>query len=144
VVINSLVLSLPAIGNVVLVCMVFWLIFSIMGYQFFGGKFYKCIDKDRNIYNATFIPDKITCLANATINGNRWINSKIHFNSAFTGFLALFQVVSFYINLFYRNVCEIFSLNHSLYIFRIVGLTHTTDRPSTHVNISQDVFATSL
>ena len=88
-------LSLPAIGNVVLVCMVFWLIFSIMGYQFFGGKFYKCVDRFKVKYNASQIANKEECLRNATITGNRWINSKIHFNSAFTGFLALFQVVSF-------------------------------------------------
>ena len=67
-----------------------------MGYQFFGGKFYRCIDGQMKKYDAAVIPDKITCLANATLNNtNRWVNSKIHFNSAFTGFLALFQVVSF-------------------------------------------------
>lgn len=37
--------AIPSIFNVLLVCLVFWLIFSIMGVQFFGGKFYKCIDK---------------------------------------------------------------------------------------------------
>jgi hypothetical protein len=73
--------------------MVFWLIFSIMGYQFFGGKFYRCISNTGVKYNASFIPNKEICLRNATTNGNRWVNSKIHFNSAFTGFLALFQVV---------------------------------------------------
>ena len=97
VVINSLVLSLPAIGNVVLVCMVFWLIFSIMGYQFFGGKFYRCIDRNYEKYDHSVIENKKDCLANATVNGNRWVNSKIHFNSALTGFLALFQVVRYFL-----------------------------------------------
>ena len=38
--------AIPSIFNVLLVCLVFWLIFSIMGVQFFGGKFYKCLDDD--------------------------------------------------------------------------------------------------
>lgn len=37
--------AIPSIFNVLLVCLVFWLIFSIMGVQFFGGKFYKCTDE---------------------------------------------------------------------------------------------------
>ena len=70
-----------------------------MGYQFFGGKFYKCIDSDMNKYDASVIANKEECLANATngnnTNGNRWVNSKIHYNSALSGFLALFQVVRY-------------------------------------------------
>jgi hypothetical protein len=38
--------AIPSIFNVLLVCLVFWLIFSIMGVQFFGGKFYKCTDNE--------------------------------------------------------------------------------------------------
>lgn len=37
--------AIPSIFNVLLVCLVFWLIFSIMGVQFFGGKFFKCVDE---------------------------------------------------------------------------------------------------
>lgn len=64
-----------------------------MGYQFFGGKFYRCVNHAGQVYDAADIPDKLRCLQNATENGNRWINRKIHFNSALDGFLALFQVV---------------------------------------------------
>lgn len=45
IVVNALMYAIPSIFNVLLVCLVFWLIFSIMGVQMFGGKFYKCIDK---------------------------------------------------------------------------------------------------
>lgn len=38
--------AIPAIFNVLLVCLVFWLVFSILGVQLFGGKFYKCIDDE--------------------------------------------------------------------------------------------------
>lgn len=45
IVVNALMYAIPSIFNVLLVCLVFWLIFSIMGVQFFGGKFFKCIDE---------------------------------------------------------------------------------------------------
>ena len=38
--------AIPSIINVLLVCLLFWLVFSIMGVQFFKGKFYKCVDND--------------------------------------------------------------------------------------------------
>jgi voltage-gated sodium channel type V alpha len=43
--------AIPSIFNVLLVCLVFWLIFSIMGVQFFGGKFYKCVDESGKLQN---------------------------------------------------------------------------------------------
>lgn len=46
IVVNALMYAIPSIFNVLLVCLVFWLIFSIMGVQFFGGKFFKCVDGD--------------------------------------------------------------------------------------------------
>lgn len=45
IVVNALMYAIPSIFNVLLVCLVFWLIFSIMGVQFFGGKFFKCVDE---------------------------------------------------------------------------------------------------
>lgn len=49
IVVNALMYAIPSIFNVLLVCLVFWLIFSIMGVQFFGGKFFKCLDDDMEI-----------------------------------------------------------------------------------------------
>ena len=46
IVVNALMYAIPSIFNVLLVCLVFWLIFSIMGVQFFGGKFFKCLNND--------------------------------------------------------------------------------------------------
>ena len=91
IVVNSLVHAVPAIANILVVCMVFWLIFSIMGYQLFGGKFWKCINSAGVKYSHTVVPDKATC-ENTT--DAQWVNSKINFDSSFNGFLALFQVVS--------------------------------------------------
>lgn len=44
IVVNALVRAIPEIINVYLVSMVFWLIFSAVGVQFFSGMFYKCVD----------------------------------------------------------------------------------------------------
>lgn len=48
--------AIPAIFNVLLVCLVFWLVFSILGVQLFGGKFYRCVDEtgDRLLPNVSF------------------------------------------------------------------------------------------
>ena len=83
-------LSIPSILNVLLVCLVFWLMFAIMGVQFFGGKFYKCLDEDDMRLDASVVVDKADCLArNLT-----WANSKITFDHVGQAYLALFQVVS--------------------------------------------------
>jgi hypothetical protein len=52
--------AIPSIFNVLLVCLVFWLIFSIMGVQFFGGKFFKCTDEEGNLLPLTVSPAAIT------------------------------------------------------------------------------------
>ncbi|XP_068681874.1 sodium channel protein 1 brain-like isoform X2 [Montipora foliosa] len=92
IVVNSLVHAVPAIVNVMLVCLIFWLIFSIVGYQLFNGKFFKCINSETlEKYNHTVVPNKTMCNKTA---GMRWVNSKINFDSSFSGFLALFQVAT--------------------------------------------------
>ena len=88
---NSLLSAIPEIGNVALVCLIFWLIFSVLGVQFFGGKFYKCLDEDGEVLPHTTVANKKSCLAmNYT-----WRNSDINFDNSIAGFLALFQVVRF-------------------------------------------------
>ena len=49
IVVNALMYAIPSISNVILVCLVFWLIFSIMGVQFFAGKFGKCVNQDKEL-----------------------------------------------------------------------------------------------
>jgi hypothetical protein len=41
-VVNSLFSALPALGNVMLVCGLFVLIFAILGTNFFKGKYFRC------------------------------------------------------------------------------------------------------
>ncbi|XP_073324254.1 sodium channel, voltage gated, type VIII, alpha subunit b isoform X7 [Pagrus major] len=98
VVVNALVGAIPSIMNVLLVCLIFWLIFSIMGVNLFAGKYYYC-------YNETaeenFLPDvvnnKTECFAfiNANYSEVRWKNVKINFDNVGAGYLALLQVATF-------------------------------------------------
>lgn len=90
--VNALIQAIPAIFNVLLVCLIFWLIFSIMGVQLFLGKFYQCIDSEtKKKINASFIPNKLACL---NTNGTEWFNPQINFDNVLNAYLALFQVVS--------------------------------------------------
>ncbi|EFX89321.1 putative voltage-gated sodium channel protein, partial [Daphnia pulex] len=92
IVVNALMFAIPAIFNVLLVCLVFWLVFSILGVQLFGGKFYKCIDDETGErYSPQVIDTKADCLSrNLT-----WTNSPIHFDHVGHAYLALFQVATF-------------------------------------------------
>eukprot|EP00795_Rhopilema_esculentum_P002961 gene2961-1213_t len=94
IVVNSLVHSIPSIANVLLVCGVFWLIFSVMGFTLFGGKFFRCVDKDENQLSYEVIEDKASCLNNTNVTGYRWVNKNINFDNAAIGFLALFQTAT--------------------------------------------------
>ena len=92
VVVNALFSAIPGIANVLLVSLLFWLIFSILGVQLFAGKFYKCIDMDGERVSAELVPNKFTCLKYP--EKYRWMNSNVNFDNVINGFLALFQVVS--------------------------------------------------
>ncbi|XP_067130873.1 sodium channel protein 1 brain-like [Centruroides vittatus] len=91
IVVNALMSAIPSICNVLLVCIVFWLIFSIMGVQFFSGKFYKCVDGMDHRLSHLEVKNHNECIAlNFT-----WKNSKINFDNVGNAYLALFQVASF-------------------------------------------------
>lgn len=91
IVVNALMYAIPSIFNVLLVCLVFWLIFSIMGVQFFGGKFFKCLDEDGELLSISIVNDQWQCLD----QNYTWVNSKINFDHVGMGYLALFQVATF-------------------------------------------------
>ncbi|XP_072307611.1 sodium channel, voltage gated, type VIII, alpha subunit b isoform X1 [Eucyclogobius newberryi] len=98
VVVNALVGAIPSIMNVLLVCLIFWLIFSIMGVNLFAGKYYYCFNDTSEEY---FLPDEVNnkseCLAliNANFTEVRWKNVKINFDNVGSGYLALLQVATF-------------------------------------------------
>ncbi|KAJ9578852.1 hypothetical protein L9F63_004911, partial [Diploptera punctata] len=91
IVVNALMYAIPSIFNVLLVCLVFWLIFSIMGVQFFGGKFFKCVDEEGNILPVSDVDGMEECES----KNYSWVNSKITFDNVGNAYLALFQVATF-------------------------------------------------
>ena len=100
VVVNALFAAIPGIANVLVVSLLFWLIFSILGVHFFAGKFYKCVNEDNAQLPASVIASKAECM-NRTIDGYRWINSNVNFDNVLAGFLALMQVVRYHLFFFF-------------------------------------------
>uniref|UniRef100_A0A9J8BR05 Sodium channel protein n=1 Tax=Cyprinus carpio carpio TaxID=630221 RepID=A0A9J8BR05_CYPCA len=92
VVVNALIGAIPSIMNVLLVCLIFWLIFSIMGVNLFAGKFGRCVNRTGFIYNSSFINNKSECLE---MNSTQyyWTKVKVNFDNVGAGYLALLQVV---------------------------------------------------
>uniref|UniRef100_A0A9J8BQQ8 Sodium channel protein n=1 Tax=Cyprinus carpio carpio TaxID=630221 RepID=A0A9J8BQQ8_CYPCA len=94
VVVNALIGAIPSIMNVLLVCLIFWLIFSIMGVNLFAGKFGRCVNRTGFIYNSSFINNKSECLE---MNSTQyyWTKVKVNFDNVGAGYLALLQVATF-------------------------------------------------
>ncbi|XP_024149996.1 sodium channel, voltage-gated, type I like, alpha b isoform X1 [Oryzias melastigma] len=95
VVVNALLGAIPSIMNVLLVCLIFWLIFSIMGVNLFAGKYYHCINTTtEEMFPIEVVNNKTECLL--LVNDSaRWKNVKINFDNVGAGYLALLQVATF-------------------------------------------------
>ncbi|KAM4602262.1 sodium channel protein type 2 subunit alpha-like [Polymixia lowei] len=95
VVVNALLGAIPSIMNVLLVCLIFWLIFSIMGVNLFAGKYYYCVNTTTDeIFPIDVVNNRSDCMA--LINDSaRWRNVKINFDNVGAGYLALLQVATF-------------------------------------------------
>ncbi|KAF3689757.1 Sodium channel protein type 8 subunit alpha [Channa argus] len=95
VVVNALVGAIPSIMNVLLVCLIFWLIFSIMGVNLFAGKYYYCYNEtaEENL-PLEQVNNKTQCFEyiNSNFTEVRWKNVKINFDNVGAGYLALLQV----------------------------------------------------
>ncbi|XP_038157888.1 sodium channel, voltage-gated, type I like, alpha b isoform X2 [Cyprinodon tularosa] len=95
VVVNALLGAIPSIMNVLLVCLIFWLIFSIMGVNLFAGKYYHCVNTTNDeLFPISIVNNKTECL-NLVNNSARWRNVKINFDNVGAGYLALLQVATF-------------------------------------------------
>ncbi|XP_046732704.1 LOW QUALITY PROTEIN: sodium channel protein type 4 subunit alpha B-like [Silurus meridionalis] len=94
VVVNALIGAIPSIMNVLLVCLIFWLIFSIMGVNLFAGKFGKCVSRTGYIHSASIVNNKSDCLA---MNNTQfyWTRVKVNFDNVGLGYLSLLQVATF-------------------------------------------------
>ncbi|XP_030378200.1 sodium channel protein para isoform X6 [Scaptodrosophila lebanonensis] len=91
VVVNALVQAIPSIFNVLLVCLIFWLIFAIMGVQLFAGKYFKCEDLNGTQLSHEIIPNRNACES----ENYTWVNSAMNFDHVGNAYLCLFQVATF-------------------------------------------------
>uniref|UniRef100_A0A8C1K8N6 Sodium channel protein n=1 Tax=Cyprinus carpio TaxID=7962 RepID=A0A8C1K8N6_CYPCA len=94
VVVNALIGAIPSIMNVLLVCLIFWLIFSIMGVNLFAGKFGKCVNRTGYIHSVTLVNNKSDC---QSMNDTQfyWTKVKVNFDNVGLGYLSLLQVATF-------------------------------------------------
>ncbi|TRY81658.1 hypothetical protein DNTS_025982 [Danionella cerebrum] len=94
VVVNALIGAIPSIMNVLLVCLIFWLIFSIMGVNLFAGKFGKCVNRTGHILKVSTVNNKTECLS---MNNTQfyWTKVKVNFDNVGLGYLSLLQVATF-------------------------------------------------
>lgn len=85
-VVQTLLSSLRPIGNIVLICCTFFIIFGILGVQLFKGAFYYCDGPDiKNVRNKT------DCLADPR---NHWVNRKYNFDDLSKALMSLFVLSS--------------------------------------------------
>ncbi|XP_048871241.1 sodium channel, voltage-gated, type I-like, alpha [Brienomyrus brachyistius] len=95
VVVYALLGAISSIMNVLLVCLIFWLIFSIVGVNQLAGKFYYCVNTtSMERFGVDVVNNQNDCL-NLTSDDKRWINVKINFDNVAAGYLALLQVATF-------------------------------------------------
>ncbi|CAL9699437.1 unnamed protein product [Knipowitschia caucasica] len=97
VVVNALVGAIPSIFNVLLVCLIFWLIFSIMGVNLFAGKFYRCINTTTaELFPISEVNNKSDCLVlQEATHEAHWVNVKVNYDNVGSGYLSLLQVATF-------------------------------------------------
>ncbi|NXL85040.1 SCN5A protein, partial [Alectura lathami] len=125
VVVNALVGAIPSIMNVLLVCLIFWLIFSIMGVNLFAGKFGKCVNlTEENSELNSSINDIVDCRMCNNTGKIFWVNVKVNFDNVGSGYLALLQVATFkgWMDIMYaavdsREKNEQPKMEHSLFMY---------------------------
>ncbi|XP_061431061.1 sodium channel protein type 4 subunit alpha-like [Lethenteron reissneri] len=131
VVVNALVGAIPSIMNVLLVCLIFWLIFSIMGVNLFAGKYYYCMNTTDG---SRFLPEVVNNYSDCMVlkqstQEARWLNVKVNYDNVGFGYLALLQVATFkgWMDIMYaavdsRGVTEqpIYETNIYMYLYFVI------------------------
>ncbi|XP_075032982.1 sodium channel protein type 4 subunit alpha isoform X2 [Mixophyes fleayi] len=130
VVVNALLGAIPSIMNVLLVCLIFWLIFSIMGVNLFAGKYYKCINSTTSeMFSTSEVNNRSDCLALNYTEEVRWVNVKVNFDNVGLGYLSLLQVATFkgWMDIMYaavdsRNIEDqpVYEVNLYMYLYFVI------------------------
>ncbi|VDO22682.1 unnamed protein product [Haemonchus placei] len=85
-VVMTLISSLKPIGNIVLICCTFFIIFGILGVQLFKGMMFHCVGPD--IANVT---NRADCLEDPR---NKWVNHRYNFDNLGQALMSLFVLSS--------------------------------------------------
>uniref|UniRef100_A0A8C5BLU5 Voltage-dependent T-type calcium channel subunit alpha n=1 Tax=Gadus morhua TaxID=8049 RepID=A0A8C5BLU5_GADMO len=84
-VVETLMSSLKPIGNIVVICCAFFIIFGILGVQLFKGKFFVCQGEDvRNITNRS----------DCQLASYKWVRHKYNFDNLGQALMSLFVLAS--------------------------------------------------
>ncbi|XP_038274927.1 voltage-dependent T-type calcium channel subunit alpha-1H isoform X2 [Dermochelys coriacea] len=96
-VVETLISSLRPIGNIVLICCAFFIIFGILGVQLFKGKFYYCEGPDTK---------NISTKADCTSVHYRWVRRKYNFDNLGQALMSLFVLSSKdgWVNIMYNGL----------------------------------------
>jgi len=87
-VLNALMAAIPAMTNVLLVCMLILLIFAIMGVTFFKGKFYNCTGLTEELLL------DVNDINDCNNFGGKWENLVTNFDNVMNAMLVLFQMMT--------------------------------------------------
>lgn len=120
-VVQTLLSSLRPIGNIVLICCTFFIIFGILGVQLFKGTFFYCEGED-----IKSVKNKTDCLSNPH---NVWINRKYNFDDLGKALMSLFVLSSRdgWVNIMYtgldavgvdQQVLSIYDLNNNYFLIK--------------------------
>uniref|UniRef100_A0A5F8H6I7 Sodium channel protein n=1 Tax=Monodelphis domestica TaxID=13616 RepID=A0A5F8H6I7_MONDO len=126
VVLHIFLKAIPSILEALLVWLICWLLFSLMGVNLFAGKFFKCI----NITTGerlpwTLIIDVIDCKMLSNSSGDvQWKNPKANFDNIGNGYFSLLQLLLHEITIFNKQPKNESNVYIYLYfvIFVILGL----------------------
>jgi hypothetical protein len=94
-VVNAIFIALPACVNVVMVVLLCFLVFAIVGNTFFSGLFYYCSGEEGDKYTL----DRVDCVGSFTDSSGvtyerEWVNYPHHFDTVPQGISTLFEIAS--------------------------------------------------
>ncbi|XP_051808157.1 sodium channel protein type 4 subunit alpha B-like [Acanthochromis polyacanthus] len=92
VVLKVLVVTLPAMLEVLLVVLTVWLIFGNLGVNLFAGKFYYCFNEtSEELFHTDAVSNKTECsfLIESDFMEVRWKNTKFNFDSVVSSYVSL-------------------------------------------------------
>eukprot|EP01083_Nonionella_stella_P162263 532512_1 len=94
--VSALFKSVVAVGNLILMCLVIWLVFGILGVSMFSGMFYSCNDPSVQHMSECVGTFNVTSefINEALVLPREWANSRSNFDNIGAAFLTLFSITT--------------------------------------------------